>query len=208
MRIGIFGGTFDPPHAGHLLAASDAFDQLGLDRLVFVPAAQQPLKSAGPSAPGEARLAMLEAMIRGDQRFAVDPIEIRRGGLSYTVETLETYRARYEGAELFLCLGADAVWSFPRWREPERIMGLARVAVLARADASGGLPERSWLLETLRRVGGGRALEPVVLDSRRVDVSSTEIRARVRAGKPVRGFVPESVERYISSSGLYLARIE
>ena len=208
MRIAIFGGTFDPPHVGHLLAASDAFEQLSLDRLVFVPAARQPLKAAGPAAPPEARLAMLLSMIAGDPRFAVDAIEIRRGGLSYTVETLETYRSRHGGAELFLCLGADAVWSFPRWREPRRIMALARVAVLARVDDRGSLPDAAVLMDVLRGAGGPGALEPVVLNTRRVDLSSTEIRARIKGGKPVRGFVPESVERYIASSGLYTTREE
>lgn len=187
MRVGIFGGSFDPPHVGHLLAASDATEALGLDRLVWVPAGVQPLKGAVAGAPAEARLSMVEAAVAADPRFGVSAIEIERGGLSYTVDTLAAFADEYPAAERFLVIGMDSVATFDRWREPERIMALAQVAVLQRAtDAALAVPAGMQVVST-----------------RRVDVSSTEVRARVRAGKPVRGFVPDAVARVIERAGLY-----
>ncbi len=187
MRIGIFGGTFDPPHIGHLLAATDACEALALDRLVFIPAAEQPLKVGMVAAPAHHRVAMVERLIAGDARFAVDALEIDRGGLSYTVDTLRVLRSRWAGdVAPFLLLGRDAVAALPKWREPEEVMSLAQVVVLTRAGESAELP------------AGVRALA-----TRRVDVSSTEVRARVREGKSIRGFVPDAVATYIAAVGLY-----
>jgi nicotinate-nucleotide adenylyltransferase len=188
MRIGIFGGTFDPPHIGHLLAASDAFEALGLDSLLFVPAAGQPLKPA-TSASASDRLAMVERLVAGDPRFAADPVEIERGGLSYTVDTLRALRERFESDDalaLVLLLGADAAATLPQWREPETVASLAEVVVLNRVGGAGNPAS------TLRAI-----------DTRRVDVSSTEIRARVRAGQSIHGFVPVPVAAYIEGRRLY-----
>ena len=195
MRLGVFGGTFDPPHVGHLLAAVDAFDALALDRLIFVPAAQQPLKLAGASADAAHRLAMVRMLVAGDARFEVDPVEIDRDGLSYTVDTLAAYATRFPDAERFFLVGADVLDSFQRWREPERVLALAQLVVLTRAGgpAVGALPVASS--------PGARA--PLLLATRRVDVSSTEIRSRVAAGLPLRGFVPDDVASLIESAGLY-----
>src|SRR5258708_2516670 len=138
MRIGIFGGTFDPPHIGHLLAASDAFEALSLDRVVFVPAAGQPLKSAIVASP-EDRLAMVKLLVEGDPRFTVDPIEIERGGLSFTVDTLRAFRDRWKSdgsLALVLLLGADAAATLPQWREPGEVARLAEVVVLRRGGES------------------------------------------------------------------------
>lgn len=188
MRLGLFGGTFDPPHVGHWLAAVDAYETLELDRLVFVPAAQQPLKQHRQSAPPADRLAMVRAMVGDDPRFSVDPLEIERAGLSYTVDTLAAYRRQAGVSELFFVTGADALGAFHLWREPERIQALATLAVLRRDD------------DTVEVPAGVRARP---LRSRRVDVSSTEVRARVRAGQSIRGFVPEAVEAFVSRAGLY-----
>jgi nicotinate-nucleotide adenylyltransferase len=201
MRVGIFGGTFDPPHVGHLLVAVDALERLGLDRMVVVPAATQPLKAGEISATAEQRLAMARLLVDGDPRFEVDPIEIERGGISYMVDTLQALAARWPGAELFLLTGADVLGTFHRWRGPERIRELATLGVLARGDGGG-------------TSGGGGAASPpppaefpggppVMLSTRRVDVSSTEIRARLRAGQSIRGFVPEAVADFIRSVRLY-----
>lgn len=189
MRLGILGGSFDPPHVGHLLAAGDAFDALDLDRLVFIPAATQPLKQGLLAATAAQRLAMVELLVAGDPRFAVDPIEIDRAGLSYTVDTLEAYAARYPAAERFFLVGADVLGSFGKWREPARITRLARLTVLQRAGESRALPPLPQ--------------EPLVLQTRRIDVSSTEIRERVRAGKSIHGFVPDAVAAYIAAERLY-----
>lgn len=194
MRLGVFGGTFDPPHVGHLLAAVDAVEALTLDRLLFVPAAQQPLKVGCESAAPEHRLAMARLLAGDDPRFGVDPIEIDRAGLSYTVDTLGELTRRLPGAELFFLVGADALATFPRWREPQRVMELARLVVLRRASDDVELP-------TVMREAPGR--EPIVLASRRVDVSSTEVRARVRAGLSIRGFVPDAVAAYVAHARLY-----
>ena len=205
MRLGIFGGTFDPPHVGHLLAASDAFEALALDRLVFVPAATQPLKAGRETAPAGQRLEMLALLVAGDPRFEVDPIEIARTGLSYSVDTLESFAARYAAAERFFLVGADIIDTFDRWREPERVLELAQLVILQRAaDGSIGRPAaevEEWAAGWGRRGGGIRA--PRVLPTRRVDVSSTEVRSRVRDGKSVHGFVPDAVAEYIARGGLY-----
>lgn len=189
MRIGLLGGSFDPPHTGHLLAASDAFEALVLDRLLFVPASTQPLKAGRAAASPEQRLAMARLLVGDDQRFDVDPIEVDRGGLSYTVDTLTTLAGRWPSAELFWLVGADVPRSFAKWRSPERIVELATVVVLQRA---GDAPDLSAMPR-----------RPRCLTTRRIDISSTEIRDRVRRGKSIRGFVPDSVAAYIDAERLY-----
>ncbi len=188
MRIGLLGGSFDPPHIGHLLAASDAHESLRLDRLLFIPAAVQPLKAGRTTARTDQRLAMTKMLVDGDPRFDVDAIEMDRGGLSYTVETLTALKQRWPSAELFWLVGADIVSTFAQWREPERIVELATVVVLERAGdfADRALPAGMRCLPT-----------------RRIDVSSTEIRQRVNEGKSVRGFVPDAVADFIAAERLY-----
>lgn len=188
MRVGLLGGTFDPPHVGHLLVAVDAHEQLELDRLVFVPAAQQPLKRSAVRTPAADRLAMVRAMAGDDPRFEVDPIEMERGGLSFSVDTLETYRRRPEVEALFFLIGADVLSSFSQWREPERVQSLAELVILRRGTES--IVHPAWL-------------RAHVLESRRVDVSSTEIRQRVHHGRSIRGFVPDAVAAHIAAAGLY-----
>jgi nicotinate-nucleotide adenylyltransferase len=191
VRIGVLGGTFDPPHVGHLLLAADARDSLSLDRLVFVPASSQPLKVYKPAvASARDRLEMVRLVVADDANYNVDDTEINRGGLSYTVDTLEHLAKRYVGAELFFLLGQDALDGFRQWREPQRILELATLALMMRSGA-GDVTE--WR----------KAERLVMVSTRRVDVSSTEIRERLRAGKSIKGFVPESVERFIEARGLY-----
>lgn len=191
MRIGIFGGTFDPPHVGHLLLAADARDTLKLDHLIFVPASSQPLKANTPAvASAQDRLEMVRLIVSDDANYQVDEAEIARKGLSYTVDTLEHLSARYRGAELFLLLGQDALESFAQWKNPERIRELATLAVMQRSGR--GRPRVE-----------NQSKGVVTVSTRRVDVSSTEIRERLRAGKSIKGFVPESVERFIDARGLY-----
>ena len=186
MRLGIFGGSFDPPHVGHLLVVADALDSLELDRVVFVPAGIQPLKAGQAVADPTHRLAMVRLLVGADARFAVDPIEIDREGLSYTVETLAAFAERHPQSERFFLVGTDVLASFGQWREPERVVRLATVAVMERDGEPAPLPDGAIRVAT-----------------RRVDVSSTEIRERVRRGRTIRGFVPEAVEAYIASQRLY-----
>jgi len=159
---------------------------LSLDRVVFVPAAAQPLKSAIVASPAD-RLAMVQALIGDDPRFSVDPIEIERGGLSFTVETLRALHERWKSdasLALVLLLGADAAATLPQWREPEEISRLAQVVVVSRGESY--------------TTAAGTAI-----DTRRVDVSSTEIRARVSADLTIRGFVTSPVAAYIEGRRLY-----
>ncbi len=192
MRLGVLGGSFDPPHVGHLLIAGDAFEALQLVRLLVVPAAANPLKANDASAASAAqRLAMVRLAFADDPRFDVSSMEIDRGGLSYTVDTLEALAALDPGAELTLLVGIDSVRTLDRWKNPERVRQLARLAVLSRQGDegpgdSGGLPDGAKIVTT-----------------RRIDVSSTEIRGRIAAGKSIKGYVAESVERYISAAKLY-----
>jgi len=188
VRIGVFGGTFDPPHTGHVLVAGDACEALSLDTVLWVPAARQPLKDLPPLAPAEERRQMVELAIRGDPRFSLDTVEMDRGGISFTVDTLETLAAAHPGAKLVLLVGIDAWASFDRWRDPERILELAAVAVLARAGE-----------QTPPHFG----YTPEVVTARRVDLSSTEIRDRIRRGLPITGFVSDAVGEHIGLNKLY-----
>jgi nicotinate-nucleotide adenylyltransferase len=174
VQLGLLGGSFDPPHTGHLLIAQDAIDALALDLLLVIPAAQQPLKGREQTPP-EHRLAMVRACFDGVPRVEVDPVEIARGGLSYMVDTVEAVRRRWPLAHL------------------HRLLGMVRLVVLHR-DTAGAVP-----LE--QEIHGAQSVR--WLSTRRVDVSSTEIRARVRDGRSLKGFVPESVATYIASTRLY-----
>lgn len=205
MRIGFLGGTFDPPHVGHLLVASDACDALALDRLRFIPNNRQPLKAGLEVAPAPDRLAMLQALVGDDARFDVDAIEVDRGGTSYTVETLRLLKERYPDDERFLLLGADVGRTFPHWREPGEVARLAHLAIMRRADEAGEMDDVA-LVEAMVQVTGPEVPAPAIIRTRRIDVSSTEIRERVRTGRPIRGFVPEAVARLITERGLYQSR--
>lgn len=188
VRLGILGGTFDPPHLGHLLAAVDAVERLTLDRLVLVPAAVQPLKTTSTTAPAEHRLAMTRLLVEDDARFDVDAMEIDRPGLSFSVDTLDAFAERFPSADRFFLVGQDVLRTFDRWREPDRVRALATLAVLTREDQNPAIPLPAGA---------------VAVASRRIDVSSTEIRARVAAGRSLKGFVPEPVAAYIAAHGLY-----
>lgn len=195
-RVGLFGGSFDPPHVGHLMVAQDAIRALDLDLLLVVPAARQPLKD-GHGAPAAARLAMARLAFAGVPRVQVDPVEIERGGLSYTVDTVRGVRTRFPGAELLLLVGADVLPSWPRWREAEALAALARVVVLHRPPAGA---------EGATDAGDGGMLGPPGarwLATRGVELSSTEVRERARTGESLRGFVPDAVAAYITKSGIY-----
>jgi len=179
VRLGVFGGSFDPPHIGHYLAAVDAAERLGLDRVLWVPTAQQPLKAGAPHvASADQRFRMVQAAVLTNPAFEASRIEIDRPGLSYTVATVQSFAAEFPDAELYLLIGEDAWSRFGEWREPETIRTLVQIEILARKTES----------EFAGRV---------------VEVSSTEVRARARAGKSVRGFVLDAVAEIIESERLY-----
>ena len=189
MKIGLFGGTFDPPHLGHLIVAQDVFHSLSLDRLLFLPAAAPPHKRHRPVTAPTLRLEMLRAAIGDDPRFGIEEIELRRAGPSYTVDTLEELAARAPDAELFFLLGEDQFRDLATWRSPDRVARLARMVVLSRdgADISRLMPDFSH--------------QPLAVT--RVDLSSTEVRERVRTGRPIRYLVPAAVEALIMKKRLY-----
>jgi nicotinate-nucleotide adenylyltransferase len=192
VRIGIFGGTYDPPHQGHLIVAQDAWSSLRLDRVRFMPAAIPPHKAGRTITPAWLRLEMLRAAVAGDPRFEIDPYELERGGRSYTVDTLRALRSREPDTEFVLLIGADQHAEFSTWREADTIPGVARIAVLTR---DGAIP-----------AGRDSRFEWVAVT--RIDISSSEIRRRVGAGEPIDYLVPPEVVAAIRAHGLYVPAVE
>ena len=183
-RIGVFGGTFDPVHVGHLAIALAALESVPLDRVLFVPVRRSPLKDRDPLASTADRVAMLETAIAREPRFALSRAELEREGVSYTVDTLEELRSQ---GELFLILGSDALADLARWRAPDRIRELATILVAARP----GAPEPDAM-------HGARTF-----DAPRLDISSRELRARAARGMSLRYLVPDAVWEHIKRHGLY-----
>jgi nicotinate-nucleotide adenylyltransferase len=189
MKLGLYGGSFDPVHLGHLLVARTAVEELGLDRLFFIPAAQSPFKRDAQLAPVAARLQCLRLALAGHSDCEVDDQEIRRGGVSFSIETLRDYARRFPQAELFYLIGADHAAKLDKWREPEELARLAEFVVVPRP-------------------GGGVAHFPPSFRGRTLagfplGVSSSQIRARVKAGRPIDLLVPPAVAEAIKNSNLY-----
>jgi nicotinate-nucleotide adenylyltransferase len=193
MKIGFMGGSFDPVHFGHLVAAQDALERGKLDRLVFVPAAQAPLKPGVVQAPAEARLGMLRAALDGDARFEVSDYEMWKGGMSYTIDTVRHLRECHPGDELAWVIGADQVERLHLWREIDELVTLVEFIVLARPG---------W--EVCHRTDIPR-LRLRWCEGHLVEFSSTEIRERVRAGRPVDFMIPHKTIEYMQETGLYRA---
>ena len=189
-RIGLFGGSFDPVHLGHLLVAQAAREELELDRLYFIPAAQSPFKpERRPTAAAE-RLRLLRLALAGKTWCEIDEQEIKRGGVSYTVDTLRDYAARFAGAQLFYLIGADHVAQLPKWRDAEELARLAQFVVIPRpGQREAPFPPPFQ----------GRTLTGFPLG-----VSSSQLRARIKAGQPIDSLVPAAVEEAIRNNGLYL----
>jgi nicotinate-nucleotide adenylyltransferase len=195
-HIGILGGTFNPPHMGHLVMAQEALDQLDLDRVVFMPVAEPPHKEAREDPGAVARVDLCRLAVAGDDRLAVSTLEVDRGGASYTVDTLRVLHDLEPEHDLIFIVGGDMAQSLPAWREPEAVLALAPLAVAER--------------EGVRREDIARRLEPlhpgdrlVFFDMPRIDVSSSAIRRRVADGRPIRYLVPDAVAAAIAERGLY-----
>jgi len=204
MRIGIFGGSFDPVHQGHLVVAECCREQARLDRVVFVPTAIQPFKQDRHPVAGQHRAEMLGLAVGGNPAFEVSTLELDRGGVSYTVETLAALRATHGTDELLLILGPDALASLPDWRDPTRILELARLIAVERdglddAAAVVAAPRLAALLgsEGARRVVADKVVVPAL------GIRASDLRALVKAGKSIRYRTPRAVERYIAAHGLY-----
>ncbi len=191
-RVGIFGGTFDPPHWGHLLLAETAREELRLDRVLFVLARVPPHKTHRAVSPPAVRLKLLRAALRGTG-FTASTLELGRSGPSYTVDTLERFARLWPAASLYLLVGADSLLDLPHWRAPERIARLATLAVARRP----GSPEAT------ARKGAALGAKLVTLGNPPVDLSSSDLRARVARGRSIRFRVPPAVKRVIDTLGLY-----
>lgn len=192
MRLGLFGGSFNPPHVGHLAVAEACAEAAALDRVLWVPAATPPHKQDDPSLASAAdRFALVEAAIGGNSRFEASAVEIERGEVSYTVDTLRHLGAAHPRAALSLIVGGDSLVGFASWREPRAILDLAHLVAYARPGADlGGVP--TWVMERTTLVEG-----PLL------DLSSTALRARLGAGRTVRYLVPDAVREVVGARGLY-----
>ena len=196
MRVGIYGGIFNPPHLGHLVAAQEAHARLELDIVVWIPAGEPPHRKIEGDPGAEARFEMVELAISGDDRFRASRIELDREGPSYTIDTLRELHEHGPDDELFLILGGDQAAALPRWHEPEELLGLATIVVFERASAS-----RNAIVIRLSRLRGAERLR--FLQMPRVDISSTMVRRRAGEGKPIRYLVPEKVANFIGAQSLY-----
>ena len=196
MRVGILGGTFNPPHVGHLVCAQEAYLQLRLDQVILIPARVPPHKPVDDEPGPEHRLALCRLAVDRDERFAVSDLEIERAGPSYTVDTLEELHSQMPDSELFLILGGDVAAGLTEWHEPERVLGLAGIAVAKRRGTS-----KESVDAALRRLDAGERAEFFRMP--RIGVSSTMVRRRVRAGEPIRYIVPDAVAQYIHEYSLY-----
>lgn len=203
-RIGIYGGTFDPVHVGHLILAEQCREACELDEVWFVPAARPPHKQGAAISAPAARVAMLEFALAGNPAFRISRVELDRSdqGLSYTVTTLEVLAREDSSRELFLLIGADSVRELPTWRNPERILELATVVGVNRGRDH--VTEAPGIIQSLGR--GEPRLKWVTMPA--IELSSTEIRQRVAAGQSIRYRVPRSVEVYIEQAGLYRSDAE
>ncbi|MEX2170448.1 MAG: nicotinate-nucleotide adenylyltransferase [Pirellulales bacterium] len=200
MRLGLFGGSFDPVHFGHLRLAEQCRAQARLDEVWLTPSAVQPHKLGGAQASALDRLRMLELAVADIPALSVSRLEIDRGGVSYTVDTLRAIQATHPQADLFLLMGADTLRDLPNWREPTEICRLATPLVVHRVGESP--PDFDVLapLVSADRLARIRALE---VEMPAVDISSTEIRERVGRGESIEGMTPQAVVEYVAEYGLY-----
>jgi nicotinate-nucleotide adenylyltransferase len=189
--IGIMGGAFDPPHFGHLISAQYAAELLELDKVIFVPSGQHPFKETSIVASAEQRFAMTKLAAAGNPLFEVSDFEIVKDSIAYTAETLNHFHSLYPEAKLYFFIGSDNIADFPKWKDPEKILHHARVAVLDRkfSGKQNDLPDF--------------AKDFIPLDTPTIEISSSEIRSRISEGKSVRYLIRNGVELFIDMTGLY-----
>lgn len=191
--IGIFGGTFNPIHNGHLLTAEDVREKLNLDRVLFIPAANPPHKKNNDLADACYRLEMVELAIRNNPCFSASDIEIKRGGVSYSIETIKTLKEIYqEGTRFFFIMGADSILEFMEWKEWESLLKLCNFVVAPRRGYEVGAGFKPALIKNV-----------VFLKTKMFDISSTEIREKIRNGESIRYFVPDVIAEYVKEHKLY-----
>jgi len=195
-RVGILGGTFNPPHVAHLVCAQEARDELGLDRVVLMPAGTPPHKEIAADPGARARLDLCRLAVAGDPTLRVSAIELEREGPSYTADTLRLLHEREPGDDLTFIVGADMAESLPTWHEPREVLRLARLAVAERDEV-----RAADLAAQLAPLHDGTRI--VFFDMPRLDVSSTDLRRRVAEGRPIRHLVPDAVADEIAARGWY-----
>ena len=193
LRIGLFGGTFDPPHRGHIAVAADVADALDLDQVLWIPAGQPPHKSLVGAAPLAVRLEMTRAAVKVDSRFEVSDIEVGRRGVSYTLDTVRALRENYPGTILFLIIGTDQFREFGTWRNPEKLLELAELVVMDRGGQSG----QDYVTEA------GDVGKAFFVSVDRVDISSTDVRLATHNGEDLNALVPAKIAEIILREGLY-----
>lgn len=196
-KIGIFGGTFDPVHLGHLILAETVRDECGLDEIHFIPAKRPPHKKDAEIAPDKQRVKMLEFALAGHGKFKINLMEIKRDGLSYTVDTLRHLREARPEVEFSLLIGADSLHDFPTWREPEQILELANVIAVNRGQSEASL-------EPIKSALGDQAAQRIqIVEMPMIDISATDLRQRVASQRSIRFLTPRPVELFIQENGLY-----
>ncbi|MGI9185108.1 MAG: nicotinate-nucleotide adenylyltransferase [Solirubrobacteraceae bacterium] len=194
--MGILGGTFNPPHLGHLVCAQEAYREFGLDRVILIPARIPPHKPVEHEPGADHRLELCRRAVAGDERFAVSELELGREGPSYTVDTLQELTTQAPQTEFVLIVGGDIAAGLPQWREPERVLELATLAIAKRRGTARFSVDAA--LEVLP--GGERAR---FFSMPRIGISSTMVRRRIRTGQPIRYLVPDAVSDYIAEHRLY-----
>jgi nicotinate-nucleotide adenylyltransferase len=205
MRIGIFGGSFDPVHLGHLWIGEAATEKLTLDRLLWIPSATQPLKPNGPVAGAEDRLEMLRLAISGRFGHQVDDREIRRAGISYSVDTVAELKNENPDADLFFIIGSDSLSSIERWHQPARLLSLATLSVVQRG---GEEPVDFSVLQGLVDQVRIDLFRRCVIEMPVIEISSSEIRSRAGQGRGIRHLVPRAVEAYLAAHPIYQPKNE
>lgn len=197
LRVGLLGGSFDPPHIGHLILAEEARDLLGLDRVLFAPAGQQPLKQGQKVTPVEDRVRMSELAIAGNPAFALSRGDVDRPGPHYTVDLIAIIAAQLPpNAELYFLMGFDSLRDLPKWREPEKLIRIAHLVALTRPDTP-----IDW--DSLGAALPGVRERVRLLDMPELEIASRDLRERVRVGRSIRYMVTDAVEAYIEGKGLY-----
>lgn len=200
-KIGVFGGSFDPIHYGHLLLAEQCLESASLDRVLFIPAAKSPLKSRNPIATDRSRVEMLELAIADHPNFQISKIELDRGDVSYTVDTLQQLKSDFPDAELFLMIGADSLQEFDRWKSPKEILGLAQLLIIDRPNSDS---EINWdAFQDFASAEQINQWKNQLVQSEAFEFSSTDLRDRAKNGRSLRYRTPRAVQKYIETQKTY-----
>ena len=196
MRLGILGGTFDPPHYGHLILAEQAFEQLALDKVLWVPAADPPLKEDKPKTPIAMRLEMLQLAVADNNHFVISLVDVERPGPHYTVDMLALLHQQHSNAEFYFLMGSDSLNDLLRWRQPAQLIQMAILAVMQRPSEPDKLAELASKLPGIEQ-------RIKTINGPLIEIASSDIEARVRSGRSIRYLLPKAVEAFIYEQGLY-----